>query len=72
MGDLDEDGHADFAIGAPGTDLGPLPDAGAVLVLGGNDLFLRTTGKYHEAGDVVEIPLAGISVTDRIAAKAMA
>ena len=44
-GDINGDGYADLAIGAPGEDLGPgLEDAGAVHVLFGSSTGLTTAG----------------------------
>ena len=40
-GDFDADGFADLAVGAPGEDLGPAADAGAVDVLYGSPAGLR-------------------------------
>ncbi|MEU9521706.1 FG-GAP repeat protein [Streptomyces sp. NPDC048224] len=43
-GDTDGDGHPDLAVGAPGEDIGSVPDAGAVWVLRGDRTGLSGTG----------------------------
>jgi hypothetical protein len=43
-GDFNDDGFADLAVGAPGEDVGSVPDAGAVSVLYGSSTGLSTTG----------------------------
>ncbi|MFF3495892.1 esterase [Streptomyces sp. NPDC002795] len=43
VGDTNGDGFADVAIGAPGEDIGTVADAGAITVMRGTSLGLRTS-----------------------------
>ncbi|WP_372350493.1 esterase [Streptomyces sp. KL116D] len=56
VGDSDGDGYADVAIGAPGEDIGTVADAGAVWVLRGSALGLRTTGVRDFNQDSADVP----------------
>src|SRR3954447_19049579 len=47
VGDLNGDGLADLAIGAPGEDIGAIADAGVVHVLYGTAAGLASTGSQY-------------------------
>jgi hypothetical protein len=55
-GDLNRDGRADLAIGAPGEAIGTLEDAGNVTVLRGASAGLTATGAVAFSQDSASIP----------------
>jgi hypothetical protein len=55
-GDLNRDGRADLAIGAPGEAIGALEDAGNVTVLRGASAGLTATGAVAFSQDSASIP----------------
>jgi hypothetical protein len=55
-GDINGDGYADVAVGAPGEDLGKAGDAGAVTVLYGSASGLTTKGAKMWTQDTKSVP----------------
>ncbi|MFJ4275720.1 FG-GAP repeat protein [Streptomyces coelicoflavus] len=55
-GDTDGDGHPDLAVGAPGEDIGSVPDAGAVWVLRGDRTGFSGTGVRSFDQQLAAIP----------------
>ncbi|MEU5755141.1 FG-GAP repeat protein [Streptomyces sp. NPDC047829] len=55
-GDTDGDGHPDLAVGAPGEDIGSVPDAGAVWVLRGDRTGFSDVGVKSFDQQLADIP----------------
>jgi hypothetical protein len=55
-GDTDGDGHPDLAVGAPGEDIGSVPDAGAVWVLRGDPTGFTRAGAKSFDQQLADIP----------------
>ncbi|MFD7701709.1 FG-GAP repeat protein [Streptomyces caelestis] len=56
LSDVDGDGYADLAVGAPGEDVGTVTDAGGVWVLRGSASGLTTTGVKSYNQDSAGLP----------------
>ncbi|WP_328496093.1 integrin alpha [Streptomyces sp. NBC_00414] len=56
VADVDGDGYADVAVGAPGEDVGTVPDAGAVWLLRGSAEGLTATGAQSFDQNSAEVP----------------
>lgn len=56
VGDVDGDGYADLAIGAPGEDIGTVADAGAVWLLRGSADGLTATGAQSFDQNTAGVP----------------
>lgn len=55
-GDIDEDGYADVAVGAPGEEVGTAKDAGAVTVFFGSATGLKAQGAKYYTMDTAGVP----------------
>ncbi|MGQ4388990.1 FG-GAP repeat protein [Streptomyces sp. SAS_270] len=62
VADVNGDGYADLAVGAPGEDVGTVRDAGAVWVLRGSSAGLTTTGAQSFDQNSPDVP--GTAETD--------
>ncbi|TLS48010.1 esterase [Streptomyces montanus] len=56
IGDVDGDGYADVAVGAPGEDIGTVADAGAVWLLRGSADGVTTTGAQSFDQNTTDVP----------------
>ncbi|MDQ0776981.1 hypothetical protein QF026_005447 [Streptomyces aurantiacus] len=56
VGDVDGDGYADVAVGAPGEDVGTVADAGAVWLLRGSAEGLTATGAQSFDQNSTDVP----------------